>query len=50
MKILGPVLDDVQSALGGDAVTARPVLIIAADGAELPAYELTWTDRIKPES
>lgn len=46
MKILGPLLDAVQSALGGDPVEARPVLIIAADGAELPGYELTWSERI----
>ena len=46
MKILGPLLDDAQAVLGYNAVTARPVVFPTHYGADLPAYELTWTDRI----
>jgi hypothetical protein len=46
LKILGPLLTDVQTALGFRIVTARPVLVQTADGNELPAYEMTWSDRI----
>ncbi|HXJ63567.1 MAG TPA: hypothetical protein VNN79_07415 [Actinomycetota bacterium] len=46
MKILGPLIDDAQAAVGYSAVTARPVTFQTIDGADLPAYELTWTDRI----
>ncbi len=45
MRILGPLLEDTQTAL--ETVTgARPVVFTMTDGADLPAYEMTWTDRI----
>ena len=46
MRTLGTFLDDVQAALAGTGVEARPVIFQTAEGADLPAYELTWTDRI----
>lgn len=44
---LGDLLDQVQSAMRGAAMTARPVTVVMPDGAELPAYEITWADRIR---
>lgn len=44
---LSALLDAVQDALGGIAVTAAPVELTAlAEAGSLPGYELTFTTRI----
>ncbi len=46
LGVMGELLEAVQAALGGAVKTARPADLFTEDGAQLPAYELTWTDRI----
>ena len=44
---LGQLLDEVTAALGLAAVHAEPAdLLVPQQAAPLPAYRLTWTDRI----
>ena len=47
---LGQLLDDVTAALGFAAVTAEPAdLLVPHQAAPLPAYRLTWTERIRQD-
>jgi hypothetical protein len=47
MAALGDLVSAVQAALGGRVVAGRPVdLLIPGGAAPLPAYELTFTERI----
>jgi hypothetical protein len=48
LKTFGPLLDDVQAALGYAVVEARPDDTTMPDGSTLPLYALTWTERITP--
>ena len=44
---LGQLLDQVTAALGLAAVHAEPAdLLVPHQAAPLPAYRLTWTDRV----
>lgn len=43
LKAALPLLEQVQSALGGVVVTATPADFQLADGGTAPGYALTWT-------
>lgn len=44
---LADLIDQIQTALAGAVVAAAPVDVPTGDGAVLPGYELTWSDRIR---
>lgn len=47
LAALGDLVTDVQAALSGRVVAGRPVdLFVPGGAAPLPAYELTFTERI----
>jgi hypothetical protein len=49
LAALGDLVAAVQDALGGRVTNGRPIdLIVPGGAAPLPAYELTFTERISP--
>ena len=45
---LGELLDDVTAALQFAAVRGEPASLLVADqAAPLPAYRLTWSERVR---
>ena len=46
LRAFGPLLEQVQNALGFAVVEARPDDTTMPDGSTLPIYVLTWTERI----
>lgn len=46
MDTLGILVSEAQAALNYAAVTARPDDTTLADGATVPTYVLTWTQRV----